>query len=89
MVNKSESEAGSMSLTSVLLVAQVKGIPFLVFDAGGVLEMFSGKLHPQNVIREPTLEALTEKLTEVHTAAHLKILQNLNKTGSHAHARTD
>jgi len=43
---------------------QVKGIPFLAFDAGGVLEMFSGKIHQDNVVLEPTLAALTDKLTQ-------------------------
>ena len=44
---------------------QVKGIPFLAFDAGGVLEMFNGKTHKDNVVLEPTLAALTAKLKEV------------------------
>lgn len=44
---------------------QVKGIPFLAFDAGGVLEMFSGKIYGSNVIFEPTIEALTAKLNAV------------------------
>ena len=44
---------------------QVMGIPFVAFDAGGVLEMFSGKLHPDNVVLEPTLEALSLKLNKV------------------------
>ena len=44
---------------------QVMGIPFVAFDAGGVLEMFSSKLHPDNVVLEPTLEALSVKLNKV------------------------
>ena len=44
------------------------GIPFVAFDAGGVLEMFSGKLHPDNVVLEPTLEALSVKLNKVQSA---------------------
>ena len=44
---------------------QVKGIPFLVFDVGGVLEMFDGKKYRTNVVLEPTLEALTSKLKDV------------------------
>ena len=47
---------------------QVMGIPFVAFDAGGVLEMFSGKLHPDNVVLEPTLEALSVKLNKVRSA---------------------
>ncbi|KAK9805857.1 hypothetical protein WJX73_008965 [Symbiochloris irregularis] len=49
----------------VVAEAAVKGIPFLVFDVGGTLEMFNGKAHPQNVVLEPSLEALTAKLSEV------------------------
>jgi hypothetical protein len=37
---------------------QVKGVPFLVFDAGGVLEMFDPKEFKDNVVFEPTLAAL-------------------------------
>ncbi len=48
-------------------MVQVKGIPFLAFDAGGVLEMFSGKVHQDNVVLEPTLAALTSKLTQVRS----------------------
>ena len=54
-----------MQLLNRSLVAQVKGIPFLAFDAGGVLEMFDGKLHKDNVVLDPTLAALSEKLNEV------------------------
>lgn len=50
------------------MLAQVKGIPFVAFDAGGVLEMFSGKQHPDNVVLEPTLDALTSKLRHVRSA---------------------
>ena len=48
---------------------QVKGIPFLAFDAGGVLELFSGKIYKSNVIFDPTIEALTDKLNEVRMSA--------------------
>lgn len=44
---------------------QVKGIPFVVFDAGGVLEMFDHRQHPDNVVFEPTLEALSARLNGV------------------------
>ena len=44
---------------------QVKGIPFLVFDAGGVLEMFDPKEFSDNVVFEPTLAALKRKLSSV------------------------
>ena len=46
---------------------QVKGIPFLAFDAGGVLEMFDSKVHKDNVVFEPTLGALSAKLNEVRS----------------------
>ena len=48
-----------------LLLLQVKGIPFLVFDAGGVLEMFDSKEFSDNVVFEPTLAALKRKLSSV------------------------
>ena len=44
---------------------QVKGIPFLAFDAGGVLEMFDPKEFSDNVVFEPTLAALKRKLSSV------------------------
>ena len=45
------------------------GIPFVAFDAGGVLEMYSGKLHPDNVVLEPTLQALQAKLNKASPQA--------------------
>jgi hypothetical protein len=63
---------------------QVKGIPFVVFDAGGVLEMFDHRQHPDNVVFEPTLEALASRLNGVrppsvagfnsHTALYFALL---------------
>lgn len=47
------------------MLLQVKGIPFLVFDAGGVLEMFDSKEFSDNVVFEPTLAALRRKLSSV------------------------
>lgn len=41
---------------------QVKGIPFLVFDVGGVLEMFDQNINPEAVVWEPTIDALYAKL---------------------------
>ena len=49
----------------MLVLLQVKGIPFLVFDAGGVLEMFDSKEFSDNVVFEPTLAALKRKLSSV------------------------
>ena len=51
-------------MTSVCTL-QVKGIPFLAFDAGGVLEMFDPKEFSDNVVFEPTLAALKRKLSSV------------------------
>ncbi len=48
--------------------SQVKGIPFLVFDAGGVLEMFDPREFSDNVVFEPTLAALKHKLSSVVSA---------------------
>ncbi len=56
------SSVGSLMSAGCL---QVKGIPFLVFDAGGVLEMFDPKEFSDNVVFEPTLAALKRKLSSV------------------------
>ena len=40
----------------------MKGIPFIVFDVGGVLEMFDYKLHRENVVLDPTIDALTARV---------------------------
>ena len=50
---------------TAVCVLQVKGIPFLAFDAGGVLEMFDPKEFSDNVVFEPTLAALKRKLSFV------------------------
>ena len=42
---------------------QVKGIPFVVFDVGGVMEMINIKAHSDVVIRMPTLDALAARLS--------------------------
>jgi hypothetical protein len=54
---------------------QVKGIPFLVFDAGGVLEMFDPKEFSDNVVFEPTLAALKRKLAHVVERGRIKTVQ--------------
>lgn len=41
---------------------QVKGIPFLAFDAGGVLEMFDQTANEDAVILEPSISALYTKI---------------------------
>ena len=55
--------------------SQVKGIPFLVFDAGGVLEMFDPKEFSDNVVFEPTLAALKRKLAHVVERGRIKTVQ--------------
>ena len=55
--------------------SQVKGIPFLVFDAGGVLEMFDPKEFSDNVVFEPTLAALKRKLSHVVERGRIKTVQ--------------
>ena len=67
-------------------MVQVKGIPFLAFDAGGVLEMFDSKEFSDNVVFEPTLAALKRKLSSVvsgcpgpaHSKLHVTVL-NLSR----------
>jgi hypothetical protein len=54
---------------------QVKGIPFLAFDAGGVLEMFDAKEFEDNVVFEPTLAALKRKLAHVVERGRIKTVQ--------------
>ena len=56
------------------VLPQVKGIPFLVFDAGGVLEMFDSKAFADNVVFEPTLAALKRKLSSVVSIAPCTVL---------------
>ena len=55
--------------------AQVKGIPFLVFDAGGVLEMFDPREFEDNVVFEPTLAALKRKLAHVVDHGRIKTVE--------------
>lgn len=66
MKKMSPSDARSCgSRCESVALLQVKGIPFLVFDAGGVLEMFDPKEFSDNVVFEPTLAALKRKLSSV------------------------
>ena len=44
---------------------QVKGIPFLAFDAGGVLELFDHHEYPDNIVWDPTAEGLSQRIAEV------------------------
>ena len=50
---------------------QIKNIPFLVFDAGGVLELFDHEDFADNVIKYATSEALAHRLDEVLTTGSL------------------
>ena len=45
---------------------QLKGLPFVVFDQGGVMEMIDNKGMAGNVILEPTADALYTKLSGMH-----------------------
>ena len=62
------------SINKTIKMLQVKGIPFLVFDAGGVLEMFDSKAFADNVVFEPTLAALKRKLSSVVSIAPWTVL---------------
>lgn len=44
---------------------QIKAIPFIVFDAGGVLELFNHESFSDNVIKHATSDALASKLDDV------------------------
>lgn len=50
----------------ISLWQQVKGIPFLAFDAGGVLEMFNQTANEDAVILEPSISALYTKIKGKH-----------------------
>ena len=51
------------SLNPASCRAQVKGIPFIMFDVGGVVEMVDYKMHGDVVVAEPSMPALRDKLT--------------------------
>ena len=72
---------GFLQAKPVLL--QVKGIPFLVFDAGGVLEMFDSKEFSDNVVFEPTLAALKRKLSSVVRLPSGRSLPTSHSQSSH------
>lgn len=46
-------------------VGQVKGIPFIVFDVGGVMEMLDPVLDASLIIGRPDLDVLSQKLEGV------------------------
>ena len=54
---------------------QVKEIPFLTFDAGGVLELFDHDEFDSVVVKHPTSDALAEKLDEVLTAGKVSTVR--------------
>lgn len=58
---------------------QVKGIPFLVFDVGGVLEMFDPSQNREAVVWEPTLDALYAKLQSEALGFSLAIPETASK----------
>ena len=49
----------------VVHMVQIKAIPFLVFDAGGVLELFDHEDFSDNVVKHATADALAAKLDDV------------------------
>ena len=54
---------------------QVKAIPFLTFDAGGVLELFDHERFGEVVVKDSTAEALAEKLGTVLDAGKITTVQ--------------
>lgn len=60
---------------SLPLHLQIKGIPFLAFDAGGVLELFDHEEHAGNVIKHATPAALASRLNEVLTHGSLSTVK--------------
>lgn len=54
---------------------QVKAIPFLAFDAGGVLELFDHELYDDVVVRDTTPDALADKLERVLKQGSLTTVQ--------------
>ncbi|KAK9821580.1 hypothetical protein WJX81_008053 [Elliptochloris bilobata] len=59
----------------VVAEAAVKGIPFIMFDVGGVVEMVDYKMHGDVVIPEPSMPALREKLIGVLRTGTIKTVQ--------------
>ena len=53
----------------------MKAIPFLTFDAGGVLELFDHEEFDEVVVRDATPEALAQKLDEVLSAGRITTVQ--------------
>lgn len=54
---------------------QVKAIPFLAFDAGGVLELFDHVNHSDNVVRRATPAALASRLNDILTEGSLSTVK--------------
>lgn len=59
----------------VCVSVQVKAIPFLTFDAGGVLELFDHEKFDEVVVRDATPDALARKLDEVLSAGRITTVQ--------------
>ena len=60
---------------SVMVGLQVNSIPFVGFDAGGVLELFDYTLHNQSIVWEATAEALSVRLQDILAAGQMQTVQ--------------
>ena len=54
---------------------QVNSIPFVSFDAGGVLELFDYSSYPQSIVWDATAAALASRLQEVLAAGRMQTVQ--------------
>lgn len=75
------------AIKSVPICLQVKGIPFLVFDVGGVLEMLDPEVNKETIVYEPTVDALYASLeseSSVHSACphHPMLLGHMDSTSA-------
>lgn len=65
---------------------QVKAIPFLIFDAGGVLELFDHEEFKEIVVKYATADALASKIDEVLTSGALTTIK-LAESVTNGHQR--
>lgn len=54
---------------------QVNGLPFVAFDAGGVLELFDYAANPQAIVWDPSGPALAARLQKVLTDGQMQTVQ--------------
>jgi len=62
--------------------AQVKAIPFLIFDAGGDLELFDHEQFHEIVVKQATAAALAAKMDAVLRTGRLTTVRRPSPTGS-------